>query len=100
MLRAGLVLVNVNPLYTARELEHQLKDSGAQALVIIENFAHVYQSIIGKTPVKHVVVATVGDLLGTLKGTLVNLVLRKVRKQIPAWKIPGHIGFNKAFGQG
>lgn len=99
VLRAGLVLVNVNPLYTSRELEHQLKDSGAQALVIIENFAHVYQSIIGKTPVKHVVVATVGDLLGTLKGTLVNLVLRKVRKQIPAWKIPGHISFNKALGK-
>lgn len=99
VLRAGLVLVNVNPLYTARELEHQLKDSGAQALVIIENFAHVYQAIIGKTPVKHVVVATVGDMLGTLKGTLVNLVLRKVRKQIPAWKIPGHVGFKSAIGK-
>ena len=65
--RAGLVLVNVNPLYTARELEHQLNDSGAEALVIIENFASVYQSIIGKTPVKHVVVASVGDMLGRLK---------------------------------
>ncbi len=96
ILRAGLVLVNVNPLYTARELEHQLNDSGAQALVIIENFAHVYQSIQDKTTVKHVVVATVGDLLGTLKGTLVNLVLRKVRKQIPAWKIRGSISFNAA----
>jgi Acyl-CoA synthetases (AMP-forming)/AMP-acid ligases II len=70
--RAGLVLVNVNPLYTSRELEHQLKDSGAEVLVIIENFASVYQSIIGKTPVKHVVVASVGDMLGALKGTLVN----------------------------
>ena len=85
VLRAGLVLVNVNPLYTARELEHQLNDSGAEVLVIIENFASVYQSILGKTPVKHVVVASVGDMLGTLKGTLVNFVLRKVRKQIPAW---------------
>ncbi|EYT28282.1 AMP-binding enzyme family protein [Acinetobacter sp. 1564232] len=96
VLRAGLVLVNVNPLYTARELEHQLNDSGAEVLVIIENFASVYQSILGKTPVKHVVVATVGDMLGTLKGTLVNFVLRKVRKQIPAWNIPGYVKFNAA----
>jgi len=97
--RAGLVLVNVNPLYTSRELEHQLKDSGAEVLVIIENFASVYQSIIGKTPVKHVVVASVGDMLGALKGTLVNFVLRSVRKQIPAWDIPGHIKFNAALNK-
>lgn len=97
--RAGLVLVNVNPLYTSRELEHQLNDSGAEALVIVENFASVYQAIIGKTPVKHVVVASVGDMLGTLKGTLVNFVLRSVRKQIPAWDIPGHIKFNAAMSK-
>ncbi len=97
--RAGLVLVNVNPLYTARELEHQLNDSGAEALVIVENFATVYQAIIGKTPVKHVVVASVGDMLGTLKGSLVNFVLRKVRKQIPDWNIPGHIKFNAALAK-
>ena len=97
--RAGLVLVNVNPLYTTRELEHQLNDSGAEALVIIENFATVYQAIHGKTPVKHVVVASVGDMLGTLKGTLVNFVLRNVRKQIPAWNIPGHIKFNAALAK-
>ena len=97
--RAGLVLVNVNPLYTARELEHQLNDAGVEALVIIENFASVYQAIIGKTPVKHVIVATVGDMLGTLKGTLVNFVLRKVRKQIPAWNIPGHVKFNAAMSK-
>ena len=97
--RAGLVLVNVNPLYTARELEHQLNDSGSEVLVIIENFASVYQSIIGKTPVKHVVVAAVGDMLGALKGTLVNFVLRSVRKQIPAWDIPGHIRFNAAISK-
>lgn len=97
--RAGLVLVNVNPLYTARELEHQLNDSGAEALVIVENFATVYQVIIGKTPVKHVVVASVGDMLGTLKGTLVNFVLRKVRKQIPDWNIPGHVKFNAALAK-
>ena len=88
VLRAGLVLVNVNPLYTARELEHQLNDSGSEALVII-----------GKTPVKHVIVASVGDMLGTLKGTLVNFVLRKVRKQIPAWNIPGHVTFNAAMAK-
>lgn len=99
VLRAGLVLVNVNPLYTARELEHQLNDSGAEVLVIIENFASVYQSILGKTPVKHVVVASVGDMLGTLKGTLVNFVLRKVRKQIPTWNIPGHVKFNSALNK-
>ena len=97
--RAGLVLVNVNPLYTARELEHQLNDSGAEALVIVENFATVYQAILGKTPVKHVVVASVGDMLGTLKGTLVNFVLRNVRKQIPAWNIPGHVKFNTALAK-
>lgn len=97
--RAGFILVNVNPLYTARELEHQLNDSGAEVLVIIENFASVYQSIIGKTPVKHVVIATVGDMLGMLKGTLVNFVLRKVRKQIPAWNVPGHISFNTALNK-
>lgn len=97
--RAGLVLVNVNPLYTSRELEHQLNDSGAEALVIIENFATVYQAIIGKTPVKYVVVASVGDMLGALKGTLVNFVLRSVRKQIPAWDIPGHIKFNAAMSK-
>lgn len=97
--RAGLVLVNVNPLYTSRELEHQLNDSGAEVLVIVENFATVYQAIIGKTPVKHVVVASVGDMLGALKGTLVNFVLRSVRKQIPAWNIPGHIKFNAAMAK-
>ena len=97
--RAGYILVNVNPLYTARELEHQLNDSGAEALVIIENFASVYQSIIGKTPVKHVVIASVGDMLGFLKGNLVNFVLRSVRKQIPAWNIPGHIRFNDAMAK-
>ncbi len=99
VLRAGLVLVNVNPLYTSRELEHQLNDSGSEVLVIIENFASVYQAIIGKTPVKHVVVASVGDMLGALKGTLVNFVLRSVRKQIPAWSIPGHIKFNAAISK-
>lgn len=97
--RAGYVLVNVNPLYTARELQHQLKDSGAEVLVIIENFASVYQQIQGNTPVKHVVVTSVGDMLGTIKGLIVDTVLRHVRKQIPAWDIRGYTPFKRALGK-
>ncbi|KAA8732149.1 AMP-binding protein [Acinetobacter qingfengensis] len=97
--RAGLVLVNVNPLYTARELEHQLNDSGAEVLIIVENFAHVYQAILGKTTVKHVVVTGVGDMLGLIKGSIVNFVLRKVRKQVPDWHISEHIGFKEALNK-
>ncbi|MEB3753291.1 AMP-binding protein [Acinetobacter sp. MD2(2019)] len=99
IIRAGYVLVNVNPLYTARELEHQLNDAGVEALLIIENFASVYEKILGKTPVKHVVVASVGDMLGFIKGNIVNFVLRSVRKQIPAWNIPHHISFNDAISK-
>jgi long-chain acyl-CoA synthetase len=95
VLRAGYVVVNVNPLYTARELEHQLQDSGAEAIVILENFAHTLQAAIGKTQVKHVVVAAMGDLLG-LRGALVNLVVRRVKKLVPAWSLPGHTRFNAA----
>jgi long-chain acyl-CoA synthetase len=97
--RAGYVLVNVNPLYTARELEHQLKDSGAEVLIILENFAATYQQIQQSTPVKHVIVTGVGDLLGTVKGLIVNSVLRYVRKQVPAWNIPGHINFKTALNK-
>lgn len=97
--RAGYVLVNVNPLYTARELQHQLKDSGAEVLVIIENFASVYQQIQGNTPVKHVVVTSVGDMLGTIKGLIVDTVLRHVRKQIPAWDIKGYTPFKRALNK-
>lgn len=92
--RAGMILVNVNPLYTARELEHQLNDAGADVLIIVENFAHVYQNIVNKTTVKHVIVTGVGDMLGMIKGTIVNFVLRHVRKDIKPWHIPGHIRFN------
>lgn len=99
ILRAGCILVNVNPLYTSRELEHQLNDAGAETLIILENFASVYEKIIGHTPVKHVVVASVGDMLGLVKGTVVNFVLRTVRKQIPKWHISGHISFNTALNQ-
>ncbi|AZO09956.1 MULTISPECIES: long-chain fatty acid--CoA ligase [unclassified Mesorhizobium] len=100
VLRAGFTVVNVNPLYTPRELEHQLKDSGAQAIVILENFANTLQAVIARTPVKHVVVATMGDMLGALKGTIVNLVVRRVKKMVPAWSLPGHVGFNAALKQG
>lgn len=99
ILRAGCILVNVNPLYTSRELEHQLNDAGAETLIILENFASVYEKIIGHTPVKHVVVASVGDMLGLVKGTVVNFVLRTVRKQIPKWHISGHVSFNTALNQ-
>ncbi|TIX15660.1 MAG: long-chain fatty acid--CoA ligase [Mesorhizobium sp.] len=100
VLRAGFTVVNVNPLYTPRELEHQLKDSGAQAIVILENFANTLQAAIAKTSVKHVVVAAMGDMLGGLKGTLVNFVVRRVKKLVPAWSLPGHVKFNAALKAG
>ena len=100
VLRAGYVVVNINPLYTPRELEHQLKDSGAEAIVIIENFATTLQKVVANTPVKHVVVAAMGDLLGGLKGMLVNFVVRKVKKMVPAFSLPGSLRFNDAVAQG
>ena len=100
ILRAGFVVVNVNPLYTPRELEHQLKDSGAKAIVIIENFANTLQSCIANTPVKHVVLCAMGDQLGLLKGALVNYVVRNVKKMVPAYDLPGAVRFNDAVAQG
>ncbi|WP_354489212.1 long-chain fatty acid--CoA ligase [Mesorhizobium robiniae] len=100
VLRAGYIVVNINPLYTPRELEHQLKDSGAQAIVILENFANTLQAVIAKTAVKHVVVAAMGDMLGGLKGTIVNFVVRRVKKMVPAWSLPGHVKFNAALKAG
>jgi long-chain acyl-CoA synthetase len=94
VLRAGLVVVNVNPLYTPRELEHQLKDSGAKAIVILENFAHTLEQVIAKTPVKHVVVAAMGDMLGLAKSALVNFVVRNVKKMVPAFQFENAIRFN------
>ncbi|MFZ2267488.1 MAG: long-chain-fatty-acid--CoA ligase [Azonexus sp.] len=99
-LRAGCVVVNCNPLYTPRELEHQLKDSGATAIVIVENFANTLQQVVGHTAIKHVVVTPMGEMLGAVKGTLVNLVLRHVKKMVPAWKLPGAIRFNAALAAG
>jgi long-chain acyl-CoA synthetase len=98
--RAGLVAVNVNPLYTPRELEHQLKDSGARAIVILENFAHILQEVRDETPVEFIVTTGVGDLLKKPKGWIVNLVLRRIKKQVPAFKLPGAISFNRALKRG
>ena len=100
VLRAGFVVVNVNPLYTARELEHQLKDSGAKAIVIIENFAATLEKCIAQTPVQHVVMAAMGDRLGLLKGSLVNYVVRNVKKMVPAFDLPKAVRFNDALSQG
>ncbi len=100
VLRAGMVVVNVNPLYTAHELEHQLKDSGARVIVILENFAHVLQQVLPQTAIEHVLVTGVGDMLGFPRGLIVNLVLRHVRKQVPAFAIPGARRFKDTLGAG
>jgi long-chain acyl-CoA synthetase len=99
-LRAGCVVVNCNPLYTPRELEHQLKDSGATAIVIVENFAHTLEQVVAHTEIRHVVVTPMGEMLGALKGALVNFVVRHVKKLVPAWKLPGATGFNAALAAG
>ncbi|MBR1165379.1 long-chain fatty acid--CoA ligase [Bradyrhizobium liaoningense] len=99
VLRAGFAVVNVNPLYTPRELEHQLKDSGAEAIIVLENFAHTVEQVIARTQVKHVIVASMGDLLG-FKGVIVNLVVRRVKKMVPAWSLPGSVSFNDALSAG
>ncbi|MCY1209068.1 Long-chain-fatty-acid--CoA ligase [compost metagenome] len=100
ILRAGLILVNVNPLYTPRELEHQLKDSGAKAIVIMENFGTTLQQCIASTPIKHIVLASMGDRLGFLKGALVNYVVRNVKKLVPHFSLPGAVRFNDALDKG
>ncbi|MGJ4933802.1 long-chain fatty acid--CoA ligase [Bradyrhizobium sp. SZCCHNRI1009] len=99
VLRAGYAVVNVNPLYTPRELEHQLKDSGAEAIIVLENFAHTVQQVVGHTQVKHIVVASMGDLLG-FKGVIVNLVVRRLKKMVPAFSLPGAVPFNDALAAG
>lgn len=100
IMRAGYTLVNVNPLYTARELEHQLKDSGAKAIVILENFAATLEKCIAATPVKHVVLCAMGDQLGLLKGALVNYVVRNVKKMVPEFRLPQAVRFNAAIAKG
>ena len=102
VLRAGFVAVNVNPLYTARELEHQLGDSGAEAVIVLENFASTLQQALasGRHPIRHVVVAAMGDLLGFPKGLIVDFVVRRLRKMVPAWSLPGHTSFKDAISAG
>lgn len=99
ILRAGLTVVNVNPLYTPRELEHQLKDSGAKALFVLENFASTVEQVVSRTAIRHVVVTTMGDMLG-LKGLIVNLAVRRVKKLVPAWSLPGHVPFTRVMADG
>jgi long-chain acyl-CoA synthetase len=100
ILRAGGIVVNCNPLYTPRELELQLKDSGAEAIVVLENFAKTVQEVVARTNVKHIVVASLGDLLGFLKGAIVNLVVRRVKKMVPAYSLPTAVTFNDAVSAG
>ena len=100
IIRAGFTLVNVNPLYTARELEHQLKDSGSKAIVILENFAATLEKCLAATPVKHVVLCAMGDQLGLIKGALVNYVVRNKKKMVPAFSLPKAVRFNAAIAAG
>ena len=98
ILRAGLTVVNVNPLYTPRELEYQLKDSGASGIFVLENFARTVQQVIAKTQLKSVVVGTMGDMLG-LKGHIVNFVVRTIKKLVPEWSLPGHVPFKSIMSE-
>ena len=100
ILRAGMTVVNVNPLYTPRELEHQLRDSGAKAIVVLENFASVLQQVRANTPVEHVITTEVGDLLPAPKRWLVNFAIKRVKKMVPAWRIDGAVGFRAALARG
>ena len=99
ILRAGFTVVNINPLYTPRELEHQLTDSGAEAIVVVENFAHTVQEVVGRTAVKQVVVTSIGEMLGW-KGPLIDFVLRHVKKMIPPWRLPGSMRLSQALAEG
>ena len=99
-LRAGLIVVNTNPMYTARELRHQLTDSGAKAIVVVENFADVLEKVRSDVPVEHVITTRVGDLLGFPKGALINFVLKHVKKAIPPFNLPGAVPFNDAVYEG
>jgi long-chain acyl-CoA synthetase len=100
VLRAGMTVVNVNPLYTPRELEFQLTDSGAEAILVLENFAHTLAQVVERTSIKHVIVASMSDLLGLVKGTVVNLVVRRVKKMVPPFSLPSAIAFNKVLAEG
>ena len=99
-IKAGLVAVNTNPLYTPREMEHQFRDAGISAIVILENFAANLEGILDKIPVEHVIIASIGDMLGTLKGSITNFVVRKIKKMVPAYLIPKAIPFKEALKKG
>ncbi|MEO1049210.1 MAG: AMP-binding protein [Bacteroidota bacterium] len=99
-LRAGLTVVNTNPLYTPREMEHQFKDAGISAVVIVANFAHNLEKIVDKIPAKHIIVTKLGDMLGGFKGALVNFVVKNVKKMVPAYNIPGTISFKDVLSKG
>ncbi len=99
-LKAGLIVVNTNPLYTPREMEHQFKDAGISAIVIVENFAFNLEAIRNQVPAKHIIVTSMGDMLGVIKGTIVNFVVRKIKKLIPAYSLPGSISFKDALAEG
>jgi long-chain acyl-CoA synthetase len=100
ILRAGYVVVNVNPLYTPRELEHQLKDAGAETIVILANFAHTLEAVIKQTQIKHTIVCEIGDLLGFPKRLIVNSVIRYIKKMVPRYTLDGHIKFNETLSIG
>jgi long-chain acyl-CoA synthetase len=100
VLRAGYTVVNVNPLYTPRELEHQLNDSGSEAIIVLENFAHTVEQVLSKTAIKHIVVASMGEMLGGLKGMIVNFVVRNVKKMVPAYSLPNAMRFKQALALG
>ncbi len=100
ILRAGMIVVNVNPLYTPRELEHQLNDSGAAAIVIVSNFAHTLEKVVDKTQVKHVILTRMGDQLSTAKGTLVNFVVKYIKRLVPKYHLPDAISFRSALQHG
>lgn len=99
-LRAGLIVVNTNPLYTPREMEYQFKDAGARAIVIVANFANNLEKIIAHTSIKHVIVTQLGDMLGTVKGALINFVVKRVKKMVPAFTLPGSYSFNDVLKRG
>lgn len=99
-IRAGLIVVNTNPLYTAREMEHQFKDATISAIVIVTNFCHNLEKVIARYPIKHIIVTQLGDMLGTLKGSVVNFVVKHVKKMVPPFKIPNTISFNDALKKG
>ena len=99
-LRAGCVVVNVNPLYTPRELEHQLNDSGAEAIVVLENFASTLEQVVDKTKLRHIIVTGIGDLFGFPKGAITNFVVRNVKKMVPAFEVPNATRFNAVLSEG